>query len=107
MNARSANTPKRFGVYDEMLPNYLVLCRSGLGRNDRAAHGLGLFGARQWRSSRVKPSMIDRIQDRYGQDDVQVTISATCDNGCEAAGLLEEPGRAGARRSTASRCWTR
>ncbi len=44
-----AEYAERFGIYDKMPP---VLAMSlGFGRDDRDAHGLGLFGDGQWRQA--------------------------------------------------------
>jgi penicillin-binding protein 1A len=71
--------PSAFGIYDKMLP--VSADGAGLRRNDRDAHGLGLFdhanGGKQ-----IKPSLIDRIQDRYGK-----TVFKHDERGCDRAAM--------------------
>ncbi len=84
---------KRFGVYEE-LPNYLSY---SLGAGETTvmrmvtAYSMFANGGR-----RVKPTLIDRIQDRYGRT-IFKHDQREC-RGCDAPGRLEESARAAARR---------
>ncbi len=87
-----AEYAKRFGIYDDMLP---VLAMSlGAGETTvlrmTTAYSMFVNGGK-----RIKPTLIDRIQDRWGQtiyrhDERQCV-------GCDAE-KFAEPGRAAARR---------
>ena len=87
-----AEYARRFGVYDDMLP---VLSMSlGAGETTvmrmTAAYSMFANGGR-----RIKPTLIDRIQDRSGQT-IYRHDDRKCD-GCDAE-KWTEPGRAEARR---------
>ena len=84
---------KRFGVYDE-LPNYLSYA---LGAGETTvmrmvtAYSMFANGGR-----RVKPTLIDRIQDRYGHTIFKHDAARM--PRLRRAGRLEEPARAAAGR---------
>ena len=92
---------RRFGVYDE-LPNYLSYA---LGAGETTvmrmvtAYSMFANGGR-----RVKPTLIDRIQDRYGHT-IFKHDAREC-RGCDApGGWKTSPSRSSS--TAASRCWTR
>ena len=88
-----AEYAKRFGVYDN-LPPYLSY-GARRRRDHGAAHGRRLFDVRQWRQARSTPTLIDRIQDRYGRT-IYKHDQRECD-GCDAD-KWAEPERADAGR---------
>ena len=80
-----AEYAERFGVYDKMLPVLSMSLGSGETTTMRMVSAFSVFanGGRA-----IKPSMIDRIQDRYGK-----TIFRHDERGCEgctATGWLDQ-----------------
>ena len=90
---------KRFGVYDD-LPNYLSYA---LGAGETTvmrmvtAYSMFANGGR-----RVKPTLIDRIQDRYGHT-IFKHDAREC-RGCDAPGGWKNQTRAATASTAASRC---
>ena len=72
MPARSPNTARRFGVYDDMLP--CSRCRLAPARRPSmrmtAAYSMFVNGGK-----RIKPTLIDRIQDRAGRRSIGTTTA--------------------------------
>ena len=61
----------------------------GAGETTVHAHGLGLRDDRQWRPQ-IKPTLIDRIQDRYGKT-IYKHDERVCD-GCNADAMGQSAG---------------
>ena len=91
---------ERFGIYDKMLPVLAMSLGSGETTVLRmvSAYSVLANGGKQ-----IKPSMIDRIQDRYGKT-IFRHEERTCDN-CNAADWEDQEERCSP--TTASRCLTR
>ena len=94
-----AEYAKRFGIYDDLPPYLSIALGAGETTLLRMVTAYGMFdnGGR-----RIKPTLIDRIQDRYGHT-IYRHDERECD-GCDAneldepAGTLaDRPARAGAR----------
>lgn len=80
-----AEYAERFGVYDKMLPVLAMSLGSGETTAMRMVSAFAVFANG---GKAIKPSMIDRIQDRYGK-----TIFRHDERGCEgcsATGWLEQ-----------------
>ncbi len=81
---------KRFGVYDELMPVLSMALGAGETTLLRLTGGYAVLanGGRQ-----IKPTLIDRIQDRHGK-----TIWSHDERTCEGCDGAEEPGLADARK---------
>ena len=90
-----AEYAKRFGIYDDLA----ALSADGARRrrDDGAAHGRPPMRRSPTAAARSTPTLIDRIQDRYGRTIYQHD-QRHCE-GCDAT-ELDRPGRADARRQS-------
>jgi penicillin-binding protein 1A len=81
-----AEYAERFGVYDKMLPVLAMSLGSGETTTMRMVSAYSVF-ANGGKS--IKPSLIDRIQDRYGKT-IFKHDERTCE-GCVATSWLDQP----------------
>jgi penicillin-binding protein 1A len=81
-----AEYAERFGVYDKMLPVLSMSLGSGETTTMRMVSAFSVFANG---GKAIKPSLIDRIQDRYGKT-IFKHDERQCE-GCSATGWLEQP----------------
>ncbi|GAB4065777.1 penicillin-binding protein 1A [Ancylobacter sonchi] len=81
-----ADYAKRFGIYDNLLPVLSMALGAGETTVMRMAGGYSMFanGGR-----RIKPTLIDRVQDRYGKT-IYKHDEREC-RGCDAAQWQDQP----------------
>ena len=96
-----AEYAKRFGIYDNLPPYLSIALGAGETTVLRMAAAYSMFANG---GHKVKPTLIDRIQDRYGKT-IYKHDERDC-RGCDAD-QVGQPARAGADRHSASRCSTR
>lgn len=81
-----AEYAERFGVYDHMLPVLSMALGSGETTTMRMVSAYSVFANG---GKAIKPSLIDRVQDRYGKTIFKHDERA-CE-GCSATGWLDQP----------------
>ncbi len=81
-----AEYAERFGVYDKMLPVLSMSLGSGETTTMRMVSAFAVFANG---GKAIKPSLIDRIQDRYGKT-IFKHDERQCE-GCTATGWLDQP----------------
>ena len=81
-----AEYAERFGVYDKMLPVLSMALGSGETTTMRMVSAYSVFANG---GKAIKPSLIDRIQDRYGKT-IFKHDERSCE-GCTATGWLDQP----------------